>query len=122
MSKLIHGAHHIALKCQSEANFQETIHFYGDVLGLDVARTWGSGDDAGIMFHLGDGTLLEIFASGGAAHGGAIPHYALATTDTDACAAAVPAANADAPVTLVAKAPPAASAFAPLNTLGARVA
>lgn len=92
MSKLIQGTHHIALKCRDDAQYQKTIEFYGTVLGLDVVRTWGEGEKAGIMFDL-NGSLLEIFASGGVECLGAIPHFALATADTDACAAAVQAAG-----------------------------
>ena len=62
MGKLINGIHHVALKCKGVEEFQKTIHFYKDILGLDVARTWGSGTDAGIMLDTGCG-ILEIFAS-----------------------------------------------------------
>lgn len=89
MEKLINGIHHVALKCKGVEEFQKTIHFYKDILGLDVARTWGSGNDAGIMLDTGCG-ILEIFASAEEdLPQGAIRHFALATDDVDACIAAV---------------------------------
>lgn len=86
---LIKGLHHAALKCSCQAEFQEAIHFYRDVLGLPVKRSWGEGDDAGIMFDTGAG-LIEIFAQGGENHAeGSVRHFALATDDPDACVKAV---------------------------------
>lgn len=79
MGKLINGIHHVALKCKGVEEFQKTIHFYKDILGLDVARTWGSGTDAGIMLDTGCG-ILEIFASAEEdLPQGAIRHFALLT-------------------------------------------
>ena len=40
---LIKGLHHAALKCSCQAEFQEAIHFYKEVLGLPVKRSWGEG-------------------------------------------------------------------------------
>ena len=86
---LIKGIHHAALKCADLKKFEETVHFYRDVLGLPVLRRWGNGEKEGIMFDTGDG-LIEIFASGSAGHTtGSVNHFALATDDTDACIAAV---------------------------------
>lgn len=39
--------------------------FYRDVLELGIAREFGSGDHAGVVFFLGSGTLASVF------HGGA---------------------------------------------------
>lgn len=89
----IKGIHHGALKCRGEEEFQRTVAFYRDVLGLTVARTWGQGTDAGAMLDTGNG-LLEIFANGTNAPGqGAVRHLALATDDVDDCVAAVKAAG-----------------------------
>ena len=86
---LIKGIHHAALKCADLEKFQETVHFYRDVLGLPVLRRWGNEEKAGIMFDTGDG-LIEIFASGSAScTTGSVNHFALATDDADACIAAV---------------------------------
>ena len=86
---LIKGIHHAALKCADLEKFQETVHFYRDVLGLPVLRRWGNEEKAGIMFDTGDG-LIEIFASGSAGYTtGSVNHFARATDDADACIAAV---------------------------------
>ena len=86
---LIKGLHHAALKCSCQAEFQEAIHFYKEVLGLPVKRSWGEGEEAGIMFDTGAG-LIEIFAKGGENHSeGSVRHFALATDDTDACVKAI---------------------------------
>lgn len=85
MGNLIKGIHHVALKCTDTAEFEKTIHFYRDVLQLDVARSWGEGADAGIMLETGSG-IIEIFAScDSRLEQGAIRHFALETDDTDAC-------------------------------------
>lgn len=89
----IKGIHHAALKCRGVEEFQQTVAFYRDVLGLTVKRTWGQGVEAGAMLDTGSG-LLEIFANGTNAPGqGAVRHLALATDDVDGCVAAVKAAG-----------------------------
>ena len=40
---LISGIHHVAFKCRNEEEYKETIHFYKDILGLAVARSWETG-------------------------------------------------------------------------------
>ena len=94
MSKIkITGIHHLALKCQGVDEFEKTVHFYRDILGLPVARTWGEGENAGIMLDTGAG-LLEIFANAAdKLSAGAIRHMALAAEDVDACVEAVRAAG-----------------------------
>lgn len=52
---LIKGIHHVALKCCGKEEFEKTKQFYGEVLGLPVARSWNSG----IMYDTGAG-LMEI--------------------------------------------------------------
>ena len=90
---MIKGVHHIALKCHGVESFNKTIEFYRDVLGLQVVRTWGSGNDSGIMLTTGD-AMLEIFANADDEPiGGAIRHFALATDDVDECVRAVEAAG-----------------------------
>ena len=63
MGKLIKGIHHVALKCMGQEEFDRTISFYKNVLGLEVLRTWGEGKGAGVMFSTGSG-VIEIFANG----------------------------------------------------------
>ena len=88
MGSLICGIHHVALKCDGTAEFEKTLHFYQDVLGLEPVRSWGEGENAGAMLSTGDG-LLEIFASGRKLPQGAIRHIALRTERVDDCVAAV---------------------------------
>lgn len=92
MESLICGIHHVALKCDGTAEFEKTLHFYQNVLGLEPVRSWGEGENAGAMLSTGDG-LLEIFASGRKLPQGAIRHFALRTERVDDCVAAVRAAG-----------------------------
>ena len=92
MGSLICGIHHVALKCDGTAEFEKTLHFYQDILGLEPVRSWGEGENAGAMLSTGNG-LLEIFASGRKLPQGAIRHFALRTERVDDCVAAVRAAG-----------------------------
>lgn len=81
----ITGIHHVALKCQGVEHYEKTLHFYRDLLNLPVVRSWGAGEQAGIMLDTGAG-LLEIFANAPDRLGaGALRHIAFAVEDTDAC-------------------------------------
>ena len=89
MQGLIRGIHHVCLKCSSLEQFEETVTFYRDILGLNVIRRWGTGIESGIMLDSGSG-LIEIFAN--TEHElqqGAIRHLALAAEDVDTCVAVV---------------------------------
>ena len=78
---LISGIHHVAFKCRNEEEYKETIHFYKDVLGLTVARSW----ETGIMLDTGAG-LIEIFSNGeDHKEQGVIRHFALETEDVESC-------------------------------------
>lgn len=92
MESLICGIHHVALKCDGTAEFEKTLHFYLEVLGMEMVRSWGEGENAAAMISTGDG-LLEIFASGEKLPQGAIRHFALRTQRVDDCVAAVRAAG-----------------------------
>lgn len=92
MGSLICGIHHVALKCDGTAEFEKTLDFYQNTLGLELVRSWGEGEGAGAMLSTGDG-LLEIFASGKKLPQGAIRHFALRTQRVDDCVAAVRAAG-----------------------------
>lgn len=86
---LIKGTHHVALKCGSVEEFEKTIKFYTETLGLETIRSWGAGADAGTMLSTGN-SILEIFAAGKIIGStGSVHHFALATDDVDACVAAV---------------------------------
>ncbi len=80
----INGIHHYMLKCNGYVEFEKTVNFYKDILGLKVARSWGVGDNSGIMLDTGAG-YVEIFAGNDSLPMGAIRHIALGTTNTDAC-------------------------------------
>lgn len=82
---LITGLHHVSLKCCNDSEYEKVLHFYGEVLGLPVARKW----DMGIMFRAGS-AIIEIFRNGQTPlPQGAVRHFALATEDVDACVRAV---------------------------------
>ena len=93
METLIMGVHHVSLRCKDEAQFEETKHFYHNILGLPFKRTWGTGAAAGAMLDAGN-CLIEIFAAGlvqGST--GSLNHLAFATNDPDACIETVRAAG-----------------------------
>ena len=85
----INGIHHVAIKCRGLEEFERTLHFYRDLLGMPEVRRWGVGAGSAVMLDTGAG-LFEIFASGGSdTSRGAFHHVALATEDPDACIDAV---------------------------------
>ncbi len=84
MSNII-GIHHYMLRCRGYAEYEKTVAFYRDVLGLKVARTWGRDDNSAVMLDTGAG-CVEIFANASdSLPDGVIRHIALGTVDTDAC-------------------------------------
>ena len=85
----ITGIHHVAIKCCGIEEYEKTVEFYHGILGMPIARTWGEGENVGIMIDTGAG-LFEIFANGkDHPEAGALRHIALAVDDTDDCVAAV---------------------------------
>ena len=76
---LVKGIHHIALKCCGAEEFEKTVGFYQDVLGLPVARAWGKGEYAGVMLDTGSGIIVR--------------HFALLTDDVAGCVETVRAAG-----------------------------
>ena len=89
MGKLVHGIHHVALKCEGLAEFERVVAFYRDILDMEPVRTWGEGENVGVMLAAGS-SCIEIFANAVDHPGqGAIRHVALAVSDVDACVAAV---------------------------------
>lgn len=78
---MIKGIHHVSMKCSSQEEYEKTIHFYKDILGLPVKRSW----NAGIMLDTGAG-LIEIFNDGEEKlDKGVIRHFAFAVDDADRC-------------------------------------
>lgn len=84
MGKWIDGVHHIALKALPQ-EYGRTVEFYTGLLGMEVVRSWGEGDNRGIMVDVGDGTVMEITSNGDgqASRDGAIKHFALSTSHVD---------------------------------------
>ncbi len=82
---LIKGIHHFMLKCCGVEEFERTVDFYHNKLGLPIARSWGDGKESAIMLDTGAG-YVEIFANGEESLPmGNIRHIALSTGDTDTC-------------------------------------
>ena len=76
---MIKGVHHISMKCATAEEYEKTMRFYRDILGLKVKREW----DTGVMVDTGN-ALLEIFKSGGKDKAkGIISHMAFACDDVD---------------------------------------
>lgn len=86
---LITGIHHVSMKCTNEEELNKVIHFYRDILELEVIRTWS----AGIMFSAGK-DIIEVFTNGEEQlPQGVIRHFAFATKDVDECARRVAASG-----------------------------
>ena len=93
MEKLVSGIHHVAIRCCGEAQFKEAFAFYTEVLGLEVLRTWGSGDKSSAMLGAGSG-IIEMFADGEPGRTtGIVEHIALETDNVDGCIEAARAAG-----------------------------
>ena len=97
-SKNAPGFHHIAIRA---VDFDATLRFYLDGLGLNRAFGWGEGDSCAALLDVGDGNYLEVFAGGKARpeHEQAedvLLHIALRTPDADASYARALAAGAHA--------------------------
>ena len=77
---MIHGIHHISLKCGTPEELASVKAFYCGLLELKPAREWPEG----MMIDTGSG-LIEVFTTGdGVRAKGAIRHLALAVDDMDA--------------------------------------
>lgn len=55
------GFHHVAL---TAADFEESIRFYTEGLGMKLYTQWGEGERRIAMLDMGDGGILELFACG----------------------------------------------------------
>ncbi|TVR51273.1 MAG: VOC family protein [Puniceicoccaceae bacterium] len=75
----ITGVHHIAI---SVADFDASVRFYTDVLGLKVRITWDGGSFRAAMIDFGDGNYAELFSKGRAdSDKSPLLHFALRTDD-----------------------------------------
>lgn len=82
---LIHGIHHIALKCVGAEQYENAVRFYHETLGMPMKRSWATGT----MLDTGSG-LMEIFNDAqDILPQGTIRHFALAVSDVDSCVEAV---------------------------------
>lgn len=80
---MISGIHHVALRCNGVEEFEKAVHFYRDLLGLKVVKTWGGGDALCIMLDTGAG-CMEIFSNGDKPmEQGMLLHVAFRTDNVD---------------------------------------
>lgn len=79
MAKIL-GFHHTAFR---SANFDASVRFYTEVLGLKPKITWGKAPQRAIMIDVGDGNYVEIFERGESVPKDepVILHFALRTDD-----------------------------------------
>ena len=76
------GFHHVAIRVK---DFDETVRFYRDGLGLKERLAWGEGDERAMLLDAGNGNCIEVFAGGQEAPAeGPIVHMSLLTEDCDA--------------------------------------
>lgn len=89
----VQGFHHLAMRVK---NFDASVRFYTEGIGLEQTMAWGEGDSRATMLHIGGGSHLELFAGGSdePKSEGALLHFALATDDCDGMYARALAAGA----------------------------
>ena len=77
------GFHHIAVKA---LDFEASLKFYTEGLGMKYYTGWGEGDGRIAMLDLGDGGSLELFAGaqGDEAVNNRYIHFAMKVDDVDA--------------------------------------
>ncbi|MBQ8369519.1 MAG: VOC family protein [Clostridia bacterium] len=85
------GFHHVALKA---VNFEESLKFFTEGLGMKFYTQWGEGDGRIAMLDLGDGGILELFAGGAQGPNTNYIHFAMKVDDVDAAYATAIAAGA----------------------------
>ena len=89
----IKGIHHVAIKANGVEQFEKTISFYKDILGLPLIRRWEKGGALCAMLDTGAG-ILELFSN---ADSEPLPspvrHIAFKVESVDDCIEAVRAAG-----------------------------
>jgi len=87
------GSHHLAV---SAADFDKSLKFYTEGLGMAQVAAWGEGDKRAALLDIGDGSHVEIFAGGSADAqvSEKFVHFAFRTTDPDTAFANAIAAGA----------------------------
>ena len=78
----VKGFHHVAIRVK---DFDATVRFYKEGLGLKERLAWGEGIKRAMMLDAGNGDCIEVFANGSDAPGdGTIVHISLRTDDCEA--------------------------------------
>ena len=87
------GSHHLAV---SAADFDRSLQFYTEGLGMEPIAFWGEGDSRAALLDIGDGSHIELFAGGtaDAQVNEKFMHFAIRTTDPDTAFANAIAAGA----------------------------
>ena len=88
----VSGFHHVALRVR---DFDASLRFYMQGLGLTQKVSWGQGNERAAMLDAGGGNCIEVFAGGGEPRPeGAYLHLAFSASDCDSALAAARAAGA----------------------------
>ena len=83
MSNWIDGVHHVALK-PTKDQYEKTVEFYTQILGMEVKRSWGDPQQPCLMVSCGDNSCMEILGGQDPTpRGGALDHLAFATSKVD---------------------------------------
>lgn len=89
----IKGIHHVAIKANGVEQFEKTISFYKDILGLPLIRRWEKGGALCTMLDTGAG-ILELFSNADSEPlPGPVRHIAFKVESVDDCIEAVRAAG-----------------------------
>lgn len=89
----IKGIHHVAIKANGLEQFEKTINFYKEILGLPLIRRWEKGGAFCAMLDTGAG-ILELFSNADCEPQlGPLRHIAFEVESVDDCIEAVRAAG-----------------------------
>jgi len=91
---IITGFHHVAIRA---LDFEASVRFYTEILGLKTRVTWGETPRRAIMIDVGDGNYVEIFEREVSTPEleATLLHFALRTDDAAAILEIVRAAGAE---------------------------
>lgn len=85
----IKGLHHVSIKTNGAEQFNKTVDFYCNLLGMSIIRRWQNGDVLGAMINAGN-TIIELGSNADAQHSiSPIRHIALLVDSVDECVKAV---------------------------------
>lgn len=77
------GIHHVAIKACGVEDYNKTVNFYHNILGMPIFRQWGDGIESGALIDTGAG-MMEVFANGEDYPGqGSMRHIAFEVDDVD---------------------------------------